>query len=64
MERCNEIRGFLVDKSNAQVGWLGSNRKSLEPADIAPTWIHYDVRSYEQKYLMERFFCTDAASLD
>ena len=64
MERCNEIRGLLVEKSNAQVGWLGSNRKSLEPADIAPTWVHYDVRSYEPKYLKDSYFCTDQNSLD
>lgn len=64
MERCNEIRGLLVEKSNAQVGWLGSNRKALEPGDIAPTWVHYDVRSYEPKYLKDSFFCTDAAALD
>lgn len=64
LERCNEVRGLLVEKSNAQIGWLGSNRKSLEPSDIAPTWVHYDVRSYEAKYLRDEFFCTDLASLD
>lgn len=64
LERCNEIRGFLVEKSSAQVGWLGRNRKSLEPADIAPTWIHYDVRCYEQKYMEDQFFCTNTLSLD
>lgn len=64
MARCNEIRGLLVEKSSAQIGWLGSNRKSLEPADIAPTWVHYDVRSYESKYLADSFFCQDLASLD
>lgn len=64
MARCDEIRGLLVEKSNAQIGWLGANRKSLEPADIAPTWVHYDVRSYEPKYLQESFFCQDLASLD
>lgn len=64
MDRCNEVRGLLVEKSNAQVGWLGANRKSLEPADIAPTWVHYDVRSYEPQYLKDSFFCRDLAGLD
>lgn len=64
MARCDEVRGLLVAKSNAQIGWLGANRKSLEPADIAPTWVHYDVRSYEPKYLKDEFFCQDLAGLD
>lgn len=64
MARCDEVRGLLVAKSNAQIGWLGANRKSLEPADIAPTWVHYDVRSYEPKYLKDDFFCQDLAGLD
>ncbi len=64
MVRCDEIRGLLVGKSNAQIGWLASNRKSLEPADIAPTWVHYDVRSYESKYLGDDFFCKDLSALD
>jgi len=64
MERCNEIRGLLVEKSNAQIGWLASNRKSLEPSDIAPTWVHYDVRSYERRYLRDEFFCKDLSGLD
>lgn len=64
MLRCSRIRGLLVERANAQIGWSGSNRKSLEPDNIAPTWIHYDVRSYERKYLRDNFFCMDADSLD
>jgi hypothetical protein len=56
MGRSNEIRGMLVERSYAQVGWYGRNRKSLEPEKYAPTWIHWDVRSYERKYLENRFF--------
>jgi hypothetical protein len=63
-DRCNRLRGILVSKANAQIGWLASNRKSLEPADIAPTWVHYDVRSYDRKYLDDRYFVTTAAALD
>jgi len=64
MRRCNEIRGLLVERANAQIGWWGRNRKSLEPENIAPTWLHYDVRSYDRKYLRSDYFCSDLQSLD
>ena len=64
MERCDALRGILVGKANAQIGWGAANRKSLEPADIAPTWVHYDVRSYEKKYLVDAYFVKSVAELD
>ena len=64
MRRCNKIRGLLVERANAQIGWWGRNRKSLEPENIAPTWLHYDVRSYDRKYLRSDYFCSDLQSLD
>jgi hypothetical protein len=64
MNRCEEIRGLIVEKSYAQIGWAAANRKAFEPQDIAPTWIHYDVRCYESKYLEDRFFCTTLEELD
>jgi hypothetical protein len=64
MRRCDEIRGLLAERSAAQIGWSAANRKSLEPASIAPTWIHYDVRSYERKYLADRYFCVGSEQLD
>lgn len=63
-ERCNALRGLLVEKANAQVGWSAANRKALEPADIAPTWVHYDVRSYDAKFLADRYFVKTRAALD
>ncbi|MCF8506024.1 MAG: peptidoglycan-binding protein [Caulobacter sp.] len=63
-ERCNTLRGLLVEKANAQIGWSAANRKSLEPAEIAPTWVHYDVRSYDSRYLADRYFVKTAAALD
>jgi hypothetical protein len=54
--RCDKGRGVLVELANFQIGWTASNRKALEPSDIAPTWIHMDVRNYERKYLQDRFF--------
>jgi hypothetical protein len=63
-DKCDAVRGRLVELSNAQVGWAASNRKALEPSDIAPTWVHYDVRCYEPQYLRDEFFCTDLAGLN
>ncbi len=64
MNRCEEIRGKLVEVATAQIGWGAGNRKALEPSRIAPTWIHYDVRCYDKKYLNGRFFCTSLKDLN
>ena len=62
--KCDAIRGRIVASTSAQIGWTASNPKSLEPSDIAPTWVHYDVRSYEPKYLKDEMFCTTLKALD
>jgi hypothetical protein len=64
MKACNELRGLLVETANAQIGWSAVNRKALEPANIAPTWVHYDVRSYDSKYLADQYFVKTQAALD
>lgn len=64
MRRCDEVRGLVVERSAAQIGWSARNRKSLEPSNIAPTWVHYDVRSYDRKFLADEYFCTTAERLD
>ena len=63
-QRSNELRAILVETANAQIGWAGRNRKALEPADIAPTWVHLDVRCYDRKYLDDKYFVRDQAQLD
>ena len=55
-ERSNSIRGLLVELADAQIGWFGRNRKSIEPEKYAPTWIHWDVRSYDHRFLDDRHF--------
>jgi hypothetical protein len=60
--RCDKGRGILVELANFQIGWTANNRKALEPANIAPTWIHMDVRNYEKRYLQKRFFVTPRAN--
>lgn len=64
MIKCDAARGRIVSTANAQVGWTAPNRKALEPSNIAPTWIHYDVRCYEPKYLKDEFFCRTQKALD
>ena len=64
MVNCDAVRGTLGEVSNAQIGWLTPNRKSLEPREIAPTWVHYDVRCYEAKYLTDSAFCTSNTALN
>jgi len=55
-ERCDNFRGRLVELSNFQIGWNANNRKSLEPSNIAPSWIHMDLRCYSRNYLDEKYF--------
>jgi hypothetical protein len=62
--RCNAIRASIVEKCNAQIGWGTPNKKALEPENIAPTWVHYDVRNFASKYLENHFFCKTAEELD
>ena len=62
-ERCDRARDLLVEKVGFQIGWHGANRKALEPARIAPTWIHMDVRCYAHKYLADKFFVTEEGQL-
>jgi hypothetical protein len=62
--KCDGARGRLVATADAQVGWGAPNRKALEPAEIAPTWVHYDVRCYERTYLGDEMFCTTLKELD
>lgn len=59
-----EIRQkIFVKHLGNQVRWNDSNKFSLEPGIpsykgefIASTWIHYDVRQFELKYLKDEFF--------
>lgn len=63
-EACDAVRAFLLESAQAQIGWPRVNRKSLEPGELAPTWVHYDVRSYEPRYLEDHDFCTTLQGLD
>lgn len=63
-QRCDSVRGILVEKANCQVGWGAANRKALEPSAIAPSWVHMDVRSYERQYFDKSFFVKTTVELD
>ncbi|HEV2800508.1 MAG TPA: peptidoglycan-binding domain-containing protein [Pyrinomonadaceae bacterium] len=64
LKNCNRARAIAVETAHAQIGWGATNRKALEPPDIAPTWVHYDVRCYDQKYLKDEYFCKTLKDLD
>jgi len=64
MRRCDVVRGLLTETAAGQIGWGAPNRKALEPAAIAPTWLHYDIRCYEYRYLGDRFFVQSELELD
>ena len=64
LEKCNAVRAKLVETAHAQVGWGATNRKALEPQEIAPTWVHYDVRCYRRRYLKDEYFCKTLKALD
>ncbi|WP_047790423.1 hypothetical protein [Tenacibaculum mesophilum] len=61
---CDKVRKIMKDKSGAQLRWSGKNKFSLEPSTkdrigrefIATTWVHFDVRNFELKYLKDKFF--------
>lgn len=55
-KRCDSFRNFMTKFGNFQIGWSIPNQKALEPSEIAPTWIHLDVRCYNQKFLQDKFF--------
>jgi hypothetical protein len=64
MIKCDAARGRIVSTADAQIGWSAVNRKALEPSNIAPTWVHYDVRCYEARYLKDEMFCTTPKGLN
>jgi hypothetical protein len=58
----NDVRAEMVVKSNFQIGWSIKGMKALEPADIAPTWVHMDVR--EMGPFNDLHFVKNAEDLD
>ena len=64
MIKCEAARARIAAVTGAQIGWSAPNCKALESSSIAPTWIHYDVRCFEPKYLADEAFCTTLAGLN
>lgn len=63
-ENCNVVRDILIKYSGAKFRWNHNNGIALE-ADprhkvkgdfVADTWVHYDVRTYDLKYLEDKYF--------
>ena len=67
---------IFVKHLGAQREWPNPNLFSIEPIDLLYykdgslrydhtfSWIHMDVRQYEKKYLDDKYFCTNAATLN
>ncbi|NML37600.1 DUF4280 domain-containing protein [Chitinophaga sp. G-6-1-13] len=54
----------FVKYLDAQMGWDNSNKFSLErTSDGATSWVHMDVRKYEEKYLADEFFVKKQADV-
>ncbi len=60
----DKVRDILIKYSGAQYRWGGENVIALEPSTrnrigtefIATTWVHYDVRTFNLKYLKDEYF--------
>ncbi|CAN1502029.1 Endolysin/autolysin [Flavobacteriaceae bacterium] len=73
-----KIRDDIFHKYlNAKTSWInGSNNFCLEPIDLiykangeidknyTYSWIHFDVREFESKYLDDKYFCKNSVSLN
>jgi hypothetical protein len=64
MKNCDQLRGLLVEKANAQIGWGARNRRTLEPPNIAPTSVQYDVRIYDALYSADSYFVKTLQALN
>ncbi|MCO6551333.1 MAG: peptidoglycan-binding protein, partial [Gilliamella sp.] len=70
---CDDAREVMISYCNAHYRWQVKNVISLEvgirektPKDtaIAATWIHFDVRSFELKYLEDKYFVKSAEQVN
>ncbi|KFA57987.1 hypothetical protein GAPWKB11_1958 [Gilliamella apicola] len=70
---CDDAREVMISYCNAHYRWNVGNVISLEvgmrektPKDtaIAATWIHFDVRSFELKYLEDKYFVKSAEQVN
>jgi len=48
---CYAIRQEMHTLGAMNIGWDKRNRVSFEPASLAPTWIHNDVRAFDRKWI-------------
>ena len=66
---CDLVRDLLTDKTNAEYRWFHKNGIGLEnshkkyhptkgkdKSNIASTWVHYDVRTFQLEYLEDQYF--------
>lgn len=56
---------IFIEHLGAQLGWNESNRLSLERAeDGATSWVHVDVRQYEEQNKAARYYAVTQSAMD
>lgn len=55
---------IFIKQMGGQMAWRDSNLLSLEPADIAPSWVHFDVRTFSSEYQQDKYYATTQAGVD
>jgi GH24 family phage-related lysozyme (muramidase) len=71
-ENANEVRDILVKYSGAKYRWDIDNVIALEPdyrngtakEHKASDWVHYDVRTFDLKYLEDKYFVKNNAAVN
>lgn len=67
---CNKIRELATKRLKASTSWVPSGEFGLEPGGSkikqgeAYTWVHLDVREWNQAYLEDDYFVKTAVDLD
>ncbi|OCG30649.1 hypothetical protein A9G45_02455 [Gilliamella sp. HK2] len=70
---CDDAREVMISYCNAHYRWnvgnvisleVGIREKTPKGIAIAATWIHFDVRSFELKYLEDKYFVKSAEQVN
>ena len=62
----NNLRSkIFIARMGAQLSWPNKNKLSLEPASAGATsWVHMDVREFEDRLKADRYYATSQAMAD
>jgi LysM repeat protein len=63
-EKVEEIRSKIFDTYMNAARRRSANRMWLEPSSIAPTWVHFDIKDWDQKYKFDAIFAETIDDVD